>query len=58
MHFPLISDADIKDYNNKTKWLELSEFALDDSTNSFKGVAFGVERIEHAMFGVPYPPNK
>lgn len=57
VQFPLTTDADIKDYNNKNLWLELAECGLGDSTNSFKSVAFGVERIEYAMFGLPYPFN-
>lgn len=58
VQFPLIVDADIKDYHDKNKWVELAECGLGDSTNSFKSVAFGLERIEYAMFGLPYPSNK
>jgi hypothetical protein len=58
IQFPLIADADIKDYNNKNIWLELAECGLGDSTSIFKSFAFGLERIEYAIFGLPYPSNK
>lgn len=58
IQFPLIADADIKDYNNKNIWLELAECGLGDSTSIFKSFAFGLERIEYTIFGLPYPSNK
>jgi hypothetical protein len=54
----VIADADIKDYNNKNIWLELAECGLGDSTSIFKSFAFGLERIDYAIFGLPYPSNK
>jgi hypothetical protein len=50
IQFPLIADADIKDYNNKNIWLELAECGLGDSTSIFKSFAFVLERIEYAIF--------
>jgi hypothetical protein len=57
VHFPLVADADIKYYNNKNIWLELAECGLGDSTSTLKSFAFGLERIEYEIFGLPYQSN-
>jgi hypothetical protein len=36
----------------------VAECGLGDSTSIFKSFAFGLERIEYTIFGLPYPSNK